>query len=316
MLKAIAERFKTLNETCLIGTLNTMQPKHVLRVVGKEMGVSNFTINNLCKEVVMISTQKVTLPSSLADNKNLRDLINKDHQLAKLYEEAELIEGLPFTHGVHAAGIVLVPRNKLNFLPISYGSEHELPVIQLDKKEIEFFGLVKVDLLGVDSLSIIQKCCQQLNVNVLNLDLQDKATFQGLNEKSTFSLFQISNRNSFILKSIGVSSISEVAEVLGLNRPGSMTHIPEYISRKRGAPCELTIPHETFKEVVRETQGIIIWQEQVMTMVIRMCGYSSHDADTLRKVIAKKEMSLMAAEREKIIQGAERMGFKKYGESI
>ena len=316
VIRAITNKYSDLNKTCLIGTLNTMQPKYVLRTVGKRKGISTFAINNLCKEIVMISTKKVTLASSMEENLNLKNLLNNNPELMEVYREAKLIEGLPFTYGIHAAGITLIPKSKAPFLPITFSEEHQLEVVQLDKKEIEFFGLVKVDLLGVDSLSIIQQCCRSLNLNVFNLPLEDEVTFEGMRKLSTFSLFQISNKNSYILKCIQVSSISEIAEVLGLNRPGSMAYIPEYISRKNGEPFNLSIQADAFNEVVKDTLGIVIWQEQVMTLVIGMCGYSPHEADALRKVISKKEMSKMNAEREKILNGATQFGYSIYGEKI
>ena len=316
VIRAISNKYGNLNKTCLIGTLNTMQPKYVLRTVGRKKGISPFAINNLCKEIIMISTKKVTLNSSMEENPSLRNLLESNVELMEVFEEAKLIEGLPFTYGIHAAGITLVPTSKVPFLPIIMDKEHKLEVIQLDKKEIEFFGLVKVDLLGVDSLSIIQQCCIQLGLTVFNLSLKDEVTFKGMRDLSTFSLFQVSNKNSFILKSIQVSSISEIAEVLGLNRPGSMAHIPEYISRKNGEKFDLSIPVPAFEDVVKDTLGIVIWQEQVMTLVIEICDYSPHEADALRKVIAKKEMSKMNAEREKILNGATKLGYKAYGEKV
>ena len=172
---------------------------------------------------------------------------------------------------------------------------------------IATFGLIKFDFLGLDALTIIDKILERIDLRLSQIPKEDFETFLYLQNHSTWGLFQISNVNSEILKLIKVSSINDIADVIGLNRPGSMDYIDEFIKRRTGEiyyQHNLEDEHPVVQEILQPTYVIFIWQEQIMQLAIKLAGYTGAEADHLRKIIGKKIFDLMPQQKEKFILGA------------
>jgi len=277
-----------------------MQPKMALREISKAFGLSFYEVERIVGFVKEISTLKVTLKDLYEENEDFRMIIQEDRKKEKIFEIASKLEGVTLNKSIHAAGVVLVRNEDIDY--IDYNLEDlNIKTTQHDMHDVEFLGLIKFDILGIDSLSVIQSSIEELNINLNLISLENEKTFEEIRKGSTIGLFQVSYVNSEIMKLTKVNTIENLAEIIGLNRPGSMDYINTYIERKNGGSYEIEFPHEKVKDIVKNTMGIFIWQEQIMHLSIVTANYTGAESDHLRKIIGKKKFDLMKNEREKYI---------------
>ena len=289
-------------------TFGRLQPKAVLRDVGRVLGINYGIIDKLAK----------TIPNIIASNENLKDIfesniimqnmIKGNEELEKLYEISVKLEGLNRNASTHAAGLVISNSPIKNDVPLYYDSISNIPATQFSMKYLEKIGLIKFDFLGVETLSILDKAVKliskrNIEIDLDNIDLDDQLTFKNLSLGYTLGVFQLESlpmRN--ILKELKPDRIEDIIAVVALYRPGPMENIPSYIKRKHDNNLT-TYQHPLLEPVLKETYGIMIYQEQVMEAVQVLAGFSLAKADILRRAIGKKIKSEMDDLKESFVSG-------------
>lgn len=304
VIQWLSKRFELTHKVMHIMTYNHWQVRNVIRAVGKSLGLSEFQIENIVRRIQIISTKKLILKDIIEENTEIQDLIAEDSKIESLFRLSPYLEGLITGIGIHAAGVVLVDLKLAKEIEHKVNPETNVMISKRNMHELEYMGLVKLDILGIDSLSVITTVLKEKGLSIESINLNDEKVFDFLKSFSTLGLFQLTYVNSEILKIIKVKNLSEIADVIGLNRPGSMEYIPQFIERKLN-PCELwSLPGncEKIASIVSSTANIFIWQEQIMEMVKKIANYNGAEADQLRKIIGKKMFEKMLLEKDKFIQ--------------
>lgn len=295
-----------------IATFGTMAAKMVLRDVARVFGLSQSEANRWSKAIP--NTLKITLEKAYAESSTLRDLVAQNERNELLYKVAKVLEGLPRHVSTHAAGVVISDRNLLDLVPLQQGSEG-IWLTQFTMTDVETVGLLKMDFLGLRNLSIIDNTLKGiskvLNKNVLQKDipLDDAKTLSLFQQGETSGVFQFESagiRN--VLKKLGPESIEDVAAVNALYRPGPMQNIDTFIRRKKGQE-KVTYPDESLVPILKNTYGIIVYQEQIMQVASKMAGFSLGQADILRRAISKKKSTVLDEERRHFVSGSVEKGY-------
>ena len=249
-------------------------------------------------------------------NNIIRDIVNRDPECEKALEKAILIENTIRNKGVHAAGLVISNQNLAGMVPLARGKNGEV-VSQYEMNDLESMGLVKMDILGIRNLTFLNEAQKEINIQGHECDIydlsdkeDDKKTFKLLTKGYTDGVFQFESSTAVgLLKKIKPKSIEDLAIINALNRPGPLNSglADSYVKRKQGKE-KPTPPHPALKEVLEETLGIMVYQEQVMRIAQELSGYSLIEADDLRKAMGKKIESLMKTQRKRFINGAKEVG--------
>lgn len=294
-----------------IVTFNTLKAKQVLRDVGRVKNIPMRTIDELSK---MIST-KETLQDVYRTNANFRKRIESNKQLSDLFTLCLKMEGLPRHTSLHAAGIVLSDQPIVNVCPLIQVDEH-VHATQFVAEYLEELGLIKMDFLGIRNLTtiyeIVSKLKQDLHISLdmMKLNMKDAKTYSLLAKGNTLGIFQLESSGiTSLLMKMKPTKFEDISVVLALYRPGAMAHIDTYIERKED-PSKVTYLHPKLEPVLKETYGIMIYQEQVMQTAQVIAGFSLGQADILRKAMSKKDPDVMASFREQFISGANQNGIK------
>ena len=266
----------------------------------------------------MVPTQlNITIDKALADSPPLRQAYENDGQVKELIDTAKKLEGLVRNSGVHAAGVVISPRPLIELVPLHKTKNDEI-VTAFDMTAVEKMGLLKMDFLGLTTLTILDdtlKLIVQTRSEQLTLDdipLEDRETYEKVFCKGlTSGVFQFESHGMRdVLRRYQPSSVEDLTALNALYRPGPIQGgmIDDFIERKHGRrKIEYVIPE--LEEILRETLGVIVYQEQVMQIANRLAGYSLGEADLLRRAMGKKIASEMAAQRERFVVGAVQRGF-------
>jgi DNA polymerase III subunit alpha len=289
-------------------TFGTMAAKAAIKDVGRAMDIPYADVDRIAK---MVPTQlNITLEQAIEDSPQLREAIAKDSQIRQLFETAKKLEGLVRNSGVHAAGVVISPRPLTDLVPLHKTKNDEI-VTAFDMVAIEKMGLLKMDFLGLTTLTILTdavKLIEQTRGTVIALEqlpLEDKETYEKVFHKGlTSGVFQFeSNGMRDVLRRYQPNSIEHLTALNALYRPGPMAMIDDFIERKQGRrKIEYELPE--LKEILEETLGVFVYQEQVMQAANTLAGYSLGEADLLRRAMGKKKPEEMAAQRERFVQGA------------
>ena len=292
-------------------TYGTMAAKGVVRDVVRVMGQSFGFGDRIAK--LIPETPGTTFKKILHEGEPLYDEIQVDEDVAEIVEKAQKLEGLPRSLGKHAAGIVISPTVISDFAPIYCEDKGGDIVTQFDKGDVEDVGLVKFDFLGLKNLTIIKNAITSINVkrpsdeiplNISDIPLEDDKTFKLLQAGNTTGVFQLESQGMRqIVKDLGTSNFEEIIALVALYRPGPMENIPTFIGRKHGRK-RTTYLHPLLEEVLRETYGIPVYQEQVMQMVQKLAGYTLGAADLLRRAMGKKKPEEMEQQRKIFKEGA------------
>lgn len=293
-----------------IVTFGTMGAKQVLRDVGRIMEMPLKDVDLLCKMIP--NTPKMTLQKAL-EQPRLREAIQANVRYQQLYKLASGIEGLPRHTSLHAAGVVFAKDDLDTVVPLMSCENNEV-CTQFTMEYLEELGLIKMDFLGLKNLTIIDHVVQLIKMdnpdfNIMNIPLEDKETYELIQKANTQGVFQFesSGMKSLLLK-MKPASFMEVAAAIALYRPGPMQNIPAYIQGKENANS-IVYPHEELQDLLKETYGVMIYQEQVMLMAQKMAGFSLAKADVLRKAMSKKKPEEIAGLREDFIKGCLKKGY-------
>jgi len=297
-----------------ITTFGNMKAKAVIRDVGRVLGMSFGEVDRIAK--LIPGDPKITLDEAIEVESRLRELVENDHRIADLMEIAKSLEGLTRHASVHAGGVVISDNNPLtDYIPV-YKDKRGMLVSQYDKDCIERVGLIKFDLLGLKTLTVIQTTIDMLKSKGIELDiggisLDDKKAYQLIGSGDTSSVFQLESLGMRqMLRQLNPAKYEDIIAAVALYRPGPMTLIPSYINRRHGRE-RIGYSHPMLEAVLKETYGIIVYQEQVIQIAQMMGGYTLGKADLLRRAMGKKKPSEMKKQREIFIEGAAKKGVPK-----
>lgn len=300
------------NHVSQIITFGTLAAKQALRDVGRVFGMAPYEINQLSKLVP--STLKITLKEAMQQSQKLRNWLSDSSKNKLLFNVALQVEGLPRHFSTHAAGVVLSAQNLSDVVPLQSGSD-ELLLTQYPKDTVEALGLLKMDFLGLRNLSImantirIIKRTVNANFDVSQINLTDKATLELFQNADTTGVFQFESsgiRN--VLKQLHPETFELVAAVDALYRPGPMENIDTFIKRKKGQEA-VKYPDKSLIPILKNTYGILVYQEQVMQVASVMGGFSLGEADLLRRAMSKKKRTVIDEMKAKFIFGATQKGY-------
>ena len=305
------------NRVAQIITHGKLQARAVLRDVGRVLQMPYGQVDRLCKLVPNNPANPVTLRQAIDGEPKLQEERDREPIVARLLEIAEKLEGLYRHNSTHAAGIVISDRPLEELVPLYRDAKSPLPITQYNWKMVEAAGLVKFDFLGLKTLTVLEKAVELVRrgrgiaVNLAALPLDDKPTYDMLAKADTAGVFQLEGsgmRES--LKRLKPDRFEDIIAMVALYRPGPMDNIPTYINRKHGEePVEYL--HPMLEGILKETYGVIIYQEQVIQIAQVMGGYTLGQADLLRRAMGKKDKAEMAAQQQRFVQGALANGVKR-----
>jgi DNA polymerase-3 subunit alpha len=297
-------------------TFGTMGAKAALRDVGRGLGMSYGDVDRIAR---MVPLKSRTLEDALKANAEFRDSYESDEAVKTLVDNALGLEGIVHHVSTHAAGVLIADEPLIETVPLqrpSRGDENS-PVMmtQYSMDPVAKLGLLKMDFLGLTNLTILDRAVKLLDetrgikIDIDRLTLDDKATFDLLSSGKTTEVFQLeSSGMQRYIKELKPSNLGDIAAMIALYRPGPMEHIDTFINAKHGRSA-IVYPHPSLKELLDETYGVIVYQDQVLLILQSFAGYTLGEADTVRKAMGKKIASMMAQERQKFIDGAQQKGF-------
>lgn len=294
-------------------TFGTMAARSSVRDVARVLDLPLSEADRVAKLVP--ETVGVTLEDAFREVKELRDIKQSDTLQGRTLQMAETLEGSVRNTGTHAAGIIIAPDKLTKFIPIGTARDSDLYVTQFDGKVIESAGMLKMDFLGLKTLSILKTAIQYVwenhgvRYNLDDIPLDDKKTYELFQQGATGGIFQFESEGMRKhLRHLKPSGLNDLIAMNALYRPGPMQFIPDYIKRKHGEE-KVVYDHEDLKDILEPTFGIMIYQEQIMMVAQRMGGYSLGEADVLRRIMGKKQPELLPPEEEKFIRQAVEKGY-------
>ena len=250
----------------------------------------------------------MTVEKAISQSAELAELIESDEEVKNVFDFAKILEGLNRQTGVHAAGVIIGDQRLDNLVPLSRSATGDM-VVQYPKEPCENLGLLKMDFLGLRTLTIIRNALDMIkeqhgvDINMAKLPLDDPKTFEMLQQGDTVAVFQLeSGGMQNLCRSLGVETIEHIIALVALYRPGPMQFIPQYIARKKGEE-ETIYDHPNMEPYLNETYGLMIYQEQIMQVVQALAGYSLGGADILRRAIGKKKEKVMAEQHDVFVKG-------------
>lgn len=290
-------------------TFGKMQARAVIRDVGRVIGMPYGEVDRIAKLIPEVLN--MTLEGALKIEPRLTEELRKSPEIKRLLELAKALEGLNRHASTHAAGVVVSDVPLVERVPLYKNpKDNEDVVTQYSMNDLQTVGLTKFDFLGLKTLTVINDAIQaikedyQIDIDVNSLSLDDALTYQLLSKGDTDGIFQLeSSGMKDILVNIKPDCIEDVIALIALYRPGPMSMVPDFISRKQGK-TKISYEIPQLKEILEETYGVILYQEQVMQIAVTVGGYTMSEADTLRKVMSKKKASDMEKERPKFLAGA------------
>ena len=290
-------------------TFGTLASRAAIRDVGRVLEVPYSEIDQFAKLFPYNPANPLSLDESINSDKNLKELVASDERLSNVVDISLKLEGLHRHASTHAAGVVIGDSSIINIVPLYKDPNTSVNATQFSMKYVEKAGLIKFDFLGLTTLSIIQDSIKLIKENHSNFDLKhipmdDKKTFQQLSKGEAIGIFQLeSNGMGSVLRQLQPDKFEEIIAVVALFRPGPMDHIPSFCNRKHGKE-KIEYLHPLLEKVLKETYGIIVYQEQVMQIAQVLSNYTLGEADLLRRAMGKKIQKEMDAQKNRFIDGA------------
>lgn len=290
-------------------TFGKLQARAVVRDVGRVLQMGYGQVDRIAKMIPFNPANPVSLAEALDQDKDLQSERAKDSTTRRLLDTALKLEGLYRHASTHAAGVVIGDRPLQELVPLYRDPRSDMPVTQFNMKYVEQAGLVKFDFLGLKTMTVIQKAVDMIalrgeKIDILQVPLDDKKSYDMISEGHTTGVFQLeSGGMRDMLRKVKPDRFEEIIALVSLYRPGPMDNIPTYIAIKYGEQ-EPDYMHPLLEPILKETYGIMIYQEQVMQAAQIMAGYTLGGADLLRRAMGKKIKEAMDAERAKFIKGA------------
>ena len=292
------------NKVAHIITFGSLQAKGVLRDVGRVLEIPFGKVDNICRLIPINPsdpTKPLKLQEAIDQEPRMKSASKSDEEIEQLFQISLKLEGLYRNASTHAAGIVIGDKPLLELLPLYKDPKSNLPATQYNMKYTELSGLVKFDFLGLKTLSIIDMASLKLKATkpdfeLDNIPLDDKFVYDLISKGDTVGIFQLEGTGvTEVLKKLKPDHFEELMAVVALYRPGPMDNIPSFIRRKHMNE-KADVLHPLLNEVLKETYGIMIYQEQVMESAQKIAGYTLAEADLLRRAMGKKKNKLMASQ--------------------
>ena len=297
-------------------TFGTLGARAALRDVGRALGMPYGQVDRVARLVT--PRPNITLEQAMAENKELDEIYHEDSTVQNLVDTAKKLEGIARHASTHAAGVVISREPLTQYLPLQRATkdnDQDMTVTQYSMESVARLGLLKLDFLGLANLTLLAKAREiiaenrGITIDLQRIPLDDAVTFQLLTSGETGGIFQLESAGMRrYIKELKPNTFNDIAAMVALYRPGPMEHIPTFIKAKHG--IELTrYPHPAVKEILEETYGVIVYQDQVLHIVRALAGYSLGQADIFRKAMGKKIPEVMKKEKQNFINGAKKNGF-------
>ncbi len=309
VIKYVQDRYG-YDHVAQIITFGKLQARAVLRDVGRVLQLPYPVVDRICKMIPNNPANPVTLQEAIDGDKSFNELADSDSQIKKLIDIALKLEGLYRHASTHAAGLVIGDRPLHELVPIYRDPKSTMPVTQFSMKYVEQAGLVKFDFLGLKTLTLIKEALniishtENVEIDINQIPLDDKTTFELMSKGDTVGVFQLEGAGMRdTIKKMKPDQFEEIIALVSLYRPGPMENIPKYIAVKNGEePADYL--HPSLEPILKETFGIMIYQEQVMQTAQTLAGYTLGGADLLRRAMGKKIKSEMDKQREIFVDGS------------
>lgn len=315
MIRFAYERYGT-DKVAQIITFGTLGAKAAIRDVGRALGLSYADTDRVARLVP--NALHITLDEALEQSPEMRMLHDNDATVRQLIDTARQLEGVARHASTHAAGVVISRDPLIEHVPLqrpSRGDETSIPTTQFAMDQVAAIGLLKMDFLGLSNLTILGRAtglirqARGIDIDLANLPDGDPRTMDMLGKGETFGVFQLESAGMRrYIQELKPRNIADICAMVALYRPGPMQHIPRYI---QGAHGEIAIeyPHPDLADILDETYGVIVYQDQVLLIARKFAGYTLGEADVMRKAMGKKKAEIMVAERSRFIEGAVRNGY-------
>jgi DNA polymerase-3 subunit alpha len=297
-------------------TFGTFGARAAIRDVGRALGMLYGDVDRVARLVP--PSPNMTLEQALGDNPELGELYRDDEGVRQLVDNARGLEGIARHSSTHAAGVVISKEPLTRYVPLQRPTktgEGAIAMTQFPMEAIAKIGLLKLDILGLANLTVLEKTIELIaqtrgvSIDLNALPLDDPKTFELLSAGETTGVFQLEGAGMRrFVKELKPSSFSDIAAMIALYRPGPMQHIPIFIKAKHGLE-PIQFPHPALSQILEETYGVIVYQDQVLLIVQAFAGYSLGEADIFRKAMGKKISDVMKKERKNFIAGAKEKGF-------
>ncbi|MEM9708254.1 MAG: DNA polymerase III subunit alpha [Pseudomonadota bacterium] len=297
-------------------TFGALLSKAAVRDVGRVLQMPYGQVDRLSKLIPIEGVKPVSIEKALADEPRLREEARAEEVVDRLLNYGQQVEGLLRNASTHAAGVVIADRALDKLVPLYQDPRSDMPATQFNMKWVEQAGLVKFDFLGLKTLTVIQNALDLLAERGIEIDigaipLDDEKTYELYSAARTVAVFQVESSGMMdALVRMKPTAIEDIVALVALYRPGPMENIPKYCDVKNGR-AEREGIHPLIDPLLDETQGIIVYQEQVMEIARKMAGYSLGGADLLRRAMGKKIQAAMDAERPKFLAGAKENGVEE-----
>ena len=288
-------------------TFGKMKAKMAIKDVGRVLNVPLAKVNKIAKLVP--DDLGITLERALKMDPDLKDLYDQDDETHELFDYALTLEGCVRNTGIHAAGVIISEEPISEHIPVCMSKDAQMAVTQYSMKPVEDVGMLKIDFLGLKTLTTIQKTIDavkaryDVEIDWSNVPMSDQKTFDLLNEGKTLGIFQLeSGGMRDLAKQLHFDRFEEIMAANALYRPGPMEMIPSFIARKHKKES-IEQDHPLMTDILKETYGIMVYQEQVMQIASKLAGYTLGEGDMLRKAMGKKDKKEMNRQRKKLSKG-------------
>ena len=316
VIRYVSEKYGA-DRVAQIITFTTMASKAAIRDVGRVLEVPLRDTDRLAKLVPVWQGRSKTLEDTIKEVSEFREAYESSEEAKHLIDVARTLEGVSRNVSTHAAGVVIAPEPLVRYTPLQYGPGREAVITQYDMKAVGDIGLLKIDFLGLQNLDIIATCMRLIKerrgieIDLEHLTFDDAKTYELIANGDTHGVFQLEGPGMRrMVMDMRPQSFEDVAAAIALFRPGPMVNIPAFIARKQGRePIEYM--HERLEPILRETYGVMIYQEQVMMAARELAGFTMSEADILRAAMGKKDKAKMAKLRTKFIDGTVERGIPK-----
>ncbi len=310
VIQYVTEKYGAASVSQII-TYGKLQTRAAIKDVGRVLGMTFPEVDAVTK--LIPEKLGITLKESIEMEPRLREMIEMDPQIATLMDLAQRVEGMVRHAGIHAAGVIIADGELIKHAPLYKGAEGE-NVVQYDMKHAEKIGLIKFDFLGLKTLTHINHALKMIEANrgkkiaAKDIPINDSGIYELMSRGDTAGVFQFEGDGiTDATKKIKPSGFADITAITSLYRPGPMANIPDFTKRKHGeSPVEYLI--DDTKEILQETYGIMVYQEQVMGIASKIAGYSLGEADMLRRAMGKKIKAEMDQHRERFKKGAQKHG--------
>ncbi len=294
-------------------TFGTMAARAAVRVVGRVLAIPYADVDRIAKLIPM--EPKMTIRKALDQSKDLQTLYKEEHY-RNLLDLFMAVEGMPRHASTHAAGVVIAEEPLINFVPL-YKTADSSVVTQFPMNTLEDLGLLKMDFLGLKTLSIIGEALENIEkrhgetIDIDYISLKNDAAYELLSRGETTGIFQLESTGMrSVLRDLMPNKFEDIIAVVALYRPGPMEQIPVFVESKHGKR-EIKYAHPVLEPILNETYGVIVYQEQIMEIAARMAGFTLGQADLLRRAIGKKKMEILDEQNQLFINGSVENGYTR-----